>query len=188
MTGFTQMTTMTTSRTLRRPAPLPCANPRPSTTHTGCWMLFRAESALVSTTRARAGTPRRLPMSTATWLVGGKTRSHPMMWNHRRRPRPGSCTTRTAILNLPKAPGLHPHEHRFPQTMQRETSRHLKPRWAHTRSSRGDWSTNVIRQEHVSFSKVVLTKFSNPPRYKPKKVKFHQCNVCLKSFPRYVPS
>ncbi|KAG2018728.1 zinc finger and SCAN domain-containing protein 5 [Coprinopsis cinerea AmutBmut pab1-1] len=34
------------------------------------------------------------------------------------------------------------------------------------------------------FTKVVMTKYSNPPGYRAKKVKFHQCTVCGKAFPR----
>lgn len=45
-------------------------------------------------------------------------------------------------------------------------------------------STDVGLDQHSTFSKVVVTKFSNPSRYRLKKVKFHECPICQKSFPR----
>lgn len=35
-----------------------------------------------------------------------------------------------------------------------------------------------------SFTRVVMTKFSHPPGYRAKKVKFHTCTECGKAFPR----
>ncbi|KAH6879693.1 hypothetical protein BKA70DRAFT_1345029 [Coprinopsis sp. MPI-PUGE-AT-0042] len=39
-------------------------------------------------------------------------------------------------------------------------------------------------ESSASFTKVVMTKFSHPPGYRAKKVKFHTCTECGKAFPR----
>ncbi|TEB24579.1 hypothetical protein FA13DRAFT_1306375 [Coprinellus micaceus] len=79
---------------------------------------------------------------------------------------------------------------RLPPPVQTSSPLERLPSPTHSRPSSSESGTTDLQasivdiDKHSTFSKVVVTKFSNPPRYRLKKVKFHQCPICQKSFPR----